>query len=180
MSITDELREYTEEQIKWMDMTKVHYRKLFAIADRIDAEHEEALLNVHTDLMDARGWVRWPKDADGEPLDEADFVEVIGEDYVTSIEWFALKGMEWYARLSAHTEFCADGSVDKIWMSDYVKVSELRRDKPTPTVEDVLREFADKYAFYKEVSIHPDLKAHEEVLRQYAAKLREMLAGDAE
>ena len=39
MSITDELREYTEKQIKWLDMSKVHYRKIFAIADRIDAEH---------------------------------------------------------------------------------------------------------------------------------------------
>ena len=43
MSITDELRNYTEEQIKWLDMTKVHYHKLFAIADRIDREHEQAV-----------------------------------------------------------------------------------------------------------------------------------------
>lgn len=43
-----------------------------------------------------------------------------------------------------------------------------------------LREFAEQYAFYKEVEkgIHPDLKAHEEVLRRFAAKLQ--LRGDAE
>lgn len=43
-----------------------------------------------------------------------------------------------------------------------------------------LREFAEAYAFYKgvEKGIHPDLKAHEEVLRRFAAKLR--LAGDVE
>ena len=43
MSITDELRVYTEKQIKWVDMTKVHYHELFRIADRIDAEHQKAL-----------------------------------------------------------------------------------------------------------------------------------------
>ena len=69
MSITDELREYTEKQIKWMDMTKVHYRKLFAIADRIDAA--------------ADGMVELPKDADGVPIrigDELDYLEALHTD----------------------------------------------------------------------------------------------------
>ena len=38
MSITEELREYVKEQISWLDASKVHYRKLLAIADRIDEQ----------------------------------------------------------------------------------------------------------------------------------------------
>lgn len=57
MSITNELREYIEKQIFWLDASKVHYRKLFAIADRIDSAHRSALEKVAAmvDEHDA-GW----------------------------------------------------------------------------------------------------------------------------
>lgn len=78
MSITDELREYIEKQIKWLDMTKVHYRNLFAIADRIDAEHERQLEVLYRDMSDAE-YVKLPKDADGEYIFPGDVLDGYGK-----------------------------------------------------------------------------------------------------
>lgn len=71
MGVADELREYTERQIKWLDMTKVHYRNLFAIADRIDAEHQKAVRELNDY---ASGSILLPRDADGKVIHIGDKV----------------------------------------------------------------------------------------------------------
>lgn len=85
-SITDELREYAEEN------ECESYRKLLtAIADRIDAEHAEAV----ADALQLRGepdrWVKLPVDADGVPIHVGD--ELDGLHYedgtVTGIQFGA-------------------------------------------------------------------------------------------
>ena len=168
--ITDELREWGESRA--MASTKETRR---AIADHIDAEHEMATSEFWQKInavpatdenMAERGWVRLPKDADGEYIHVGDVMECTEPLHpdvpkVFTVQRISLESDRWTLvayPASYRPESC--------------------RHHKQPTVEDVLQEFAEKYAFYKEVGIHPDLKAHEEVLRQYAAKLR--LAGEGE
>lgn len=85
MSITDELRE-------WMDRTTIRFddrgcllgtaEELTAIADRIDAAHERAVMSAMNDAlhhandesMAELGWVRLPLDADGVPINIGDVI----------------------------------------------------------------------------------------------------------
>ena len=86
MSITDELREwvkslYTPNSAQVKD-------KAFRIADRIDAEHEKACAESwmrghdvwasvgNEGVMAERGWIRLPKDADGEVIRIGDMMHV--------------------------------------------------------------------------------------------------------
>ena len=158
MSITDELREYTESQIKWLDVSKVHYRKLFEIADRIDAEHESKV------GCTADEWDYWesthielPKDAH----DECIYVGDMMDGYGKTIEVVELRiGRSGWVIVSR------DGSA-------YADTSAFAHHKP-PTVEDVLREMLYKAHIYdkREMELLPDLIA------EYAAKFQ--LRGDAE
>lgn len=148
MSITKELREYAEKQIKWLDMTKVHYRKLLAIADRIDAEHEAKVsywqgasykdgddegfasaddwLGQHEDAMAEHGWVRLPLDADGEPIHIGDVME-----WCDSGETLEVIG------IGDDCLYYLDGE-EAEWTA-----ARNKRHHHAPTVEDVLREFTD-------------------------------------
>lgn len=163
MSITDELR-------KWgYGFCGDTYDVVTAIADRIDAEHERQMVDAFEtrnsdENLEADGWMRLPKDADGKPIHVGDELENVDNP-------------------SSHGEVHRiELTPDTCWVfvNGFGRTSNHYRHYHKPTVEDVLREFADQYAFYSasEGGIHPDLKAHEEVLRQFAAKLR--LAGDAE
>ena len=184
MAITDELREYTEEQIKWLDMTKVHYRKLFAIADRIDAEHHAAIRRWQQEIDALRDELReavrlsedkasdmveLPKDADGEYIHIGDWMEN-GE----RVERIVLTDGSWepYVYLAKtpyvlHEYFCNE-------ISHYKQ----------PTVEDVLRDMHAKLdevtALYVGEAIDSDERDRDvaRIFAEYAAKLR--LAGDAE
>lgn len=187
MSITDELREYARHLHNvWYDPLDNVYTYttmdfapsldavrldgyVLAIADRIDAEHKrqaaEAFTNGAIDGIDMAEhsieYIKLPVDADGEPIHIGD---VLTDD----------------------AEFKSEGNVMRLMLEDDGWMVGLGCDgwtKPSihewhhhhvPTVEDVLREFADQYAFYKEVEkgIHPNLESHKEVLRQFAAKLR--------
>lgn len=87
MSIADELRKYARGY-----ETMVNH-KLLAIAGSIDAEHEKACddawndgyeadflgienwLTEHPQVMEHHGWVRLPKDADGEYIHVGDLME---------------------------------------------------------------------------------------------------------
>ena len=171
MSITDELRNYTEKQIKWLDMTKVHYRKIFSIADRIDAEHEEKVsywqgacyedgykegLADNEDAMAERGWVKLPVDADGEVIHIGDRVENNERVVRIVLTDGSCEPSVYVAKLPnvLHEYFCKE-------ISHYHE----------PTVEDVLREFVERW----HDTHHDDIPA---LFAEYAAKLR--LSGDAE
>lgn len=120
----------------------------------------------HEEELEKHGWVRMPEDADGRywfcgdkiMLPDGNVVEIIGI------------GGDWLYYCVASVAITVFGRIRAHDKHHYEQ----------PTVEDVLREFVDQYAFYSAIEgdIHPDLKAHEEVLRQFAAKLR--LAGDGE
>ena len=152
MSITDELREYTEKQIKWLDVSKVHYRKLFSIADRIDAEHERRMeeradryCELRTTMKER--YIELPKDADNVPWSVGDRDEdgnVVTELMLTSDGWCVFTDNDGHYR------------------------PERKRHYHTPTVEDVLREFADLVR-KERVEL---ATISEDTIAEYAAKLR--------
>lgn len=142
MSITKELREYAEKQIKWLDMTKVHYRKLLAIADRIDAEHQKAIRELNN-LADNS--VLLPVDADGVTWHVGDRTES-GQ----TIEAMGLNKHGWHFV----------GTVNEIDPA-------IHRHYHAPTVEDVLYESLKHFGAVEERT--PEV---EEWLHEQAAKLR--------
>lgn len=182
MSITDELRE-------WMNDNYPAWRKLRTGVsdqlDRIDAAHEEALREAYTkghndgfdrgfasaddwcaqheDAMAEHGWVRLPKDADGEYIHIGDRMKSGDGDVfiVSSVD---------YGLHSSHGR----GKFWMLWNEDadfYERAYECRHHKQ-PTVEDLLREMLDKWGEM------PSNMTNEAIVAEYAAKLR--LAGDAE
>lgn len=167
MSITDELREYTEKQIKWLDMTKVHYRNLFAIADRIDAEHESKV------GCTADEWDYWesthvelPKDADGEYIHIGDKVTCAAS--VWEVTGLRFTGGFWGICCTIFNDKGGSGT-------NVYPPSDLHH-YHAPTVEDVLCDFARLYDNIGGRENEDEL--WETLLAEYAAKLR--LAGDAE
>ena len=166
MSITDELREYIEKQIKWLDMTKVHYRKLFEIADRIDAEHERACKRERGEGIKIaeeaameemrQEYVKLPKDADGVPIHIGDV-------------------MDGTCPSGKHVNGTVNAIGDGVFWLSNVQFSlkpDYMHHYHAPTVEDVLCDFGIDW----ECSADGEDKTA--VLKEYAAKLR--LAGDAE
>lgn len=169
MSITEELREWAE---KYAELgAKYAAIDLIAIADRIDAAHEEALRAEYTrgksdgfddwcsqreDAMAEHGWVRMPEGADGEywfcgdkiMLPDGNVVEIIGIGGDWLYYCVASVAITVFGRIRAH---------DKCHYH-------------VPTVEDVLHEF---------ICDHEEGVRNEvDLIAEYAAKLR--LAGDAE
>lgn len=142
MGITDELRKYAEEQIKWLDMTKVHYRRLFAIADRIDAEHEKAMADSYLsgtptdEKLTELGWVRLPVDADGEYIRIGDVVDVMPTDKFTGHKNVVVTSVIFKRSAELVTVDTAD--------RPFTFMPNRIRHHHVPTVEDVLREFADE------------------------------------
>lgn len=143
MSITDELREYTEKQIKWLDMTKVHYRKLFSIADRIDAEHQKAIRELNN-LADAS--VLLPVDADGVPIRIGDVIA--------------------YKDNTKPKEVVALVPPSVVMVEDGPRHADMCRHYHEPTVEDVLHELVIEW----DCSLDCEDKA--DVIKEYAAKLQ--------
>lgn len=175
MNITDELRDYTEEQVKCLDMTKAQYYKLFAIADRIDAEHEKALtemhdaaydegysyvwigtddwLERHEEKMVKQGWMRLPKDADG-------------------VLWHIGDRDE-----NGRTVTAIKLGLDGFWIrvGCTYRIAKQARHYHAPTVEDVLREFAQECLSYATcVDDHEVVDA----IAEFSKRLK--LAGDVE
>ena len=172
MSITDELRKWAARELASWKMARERFDALTAIADRIDDEHEREVRQAHADGLNEQvdfhdnfipsHYILLPVDADGEPIHVGDEMECI-----TSLHPDVPKAFK-VQRISLESS----GWTLVAYPASY-KPENCRHVKQA-TVEDVLQEFADQYAFYKEVEkgIHPDLEAHKEVLRQYAAKLR--------
>lgn len=164
MGITDELREWFSDRLFMGN----GYAELVAIADRIDAEHERAMreeyqrgvndgydmgfasaddwLAYHEDAMAEHGWVRGPLDADGVPIRVGD--RLTDGEYAFTVDELAVYGDgSWSIRNE-------DGNA---WAACDVTHYHV------PTVEDVLREFAD------EVQRCCDT---EDTIAEYAARLR--------
>ena len=157
MSITDELREYVGN-FYYLFRYKDVREKLTAIADRIDAEHEKA----EQDLIDANNQmeqlcecsIRLPVDADGEVIHIGDRVENnerVVRIVLTDGSWEPSVYVEKLPNV-LHEYFCNEISHHH-----------------EPTVEDVLREFAEKVIDSQIPSVHP---TYEEAITEYAAKLR--------
>ena len=141
--------------------------RLLAIADRIDAAHEEAIASVMNDAlyhanekdMGELGWMRLPKDADGEYIhigDELD--DGLRRAFAPKkVKMLMLEDDEWALNFGGG------------WCS--LKNHEWRHHKQ-PTVEDLLRDYAS-------LILLADCRDDEDALvAEYASKFR--LAGDAE
>lgn len=160
MSITDELRHNIKgaEQLYGREC-----KRLTAIADRIDAEHEksvvDALLNdglpMSDEVMAELGWIRLPVDADGVPIhvgDVMDYLEALHTDVPARFkvqDMFYFGKGEWRLRAYPATY-----------------EPEKCRHYHALTVEDVLIEFGEWYA-------HTKGGCDEDgIIAEYAAKLQ--------
>ena len=166
MSITDELREYIANQQWCANGT------LSAIADRIDAEHQKATRELNN-LAGAS--VLLPIDADGVPFRIGDKVDSdhYEDGTVTGIQY----------------GLAANGAIRELvavrphgWDTATWHDPEEYAHHHEPTVEDVLREFAEKMnenmGMYTGEAIDADewREADARTVEKYAAKLR--LAGE--
>ena len=164
MSITDELRKEANKA-DW-----VHCTTLRNITDRIDAEHEAKVsywqgasykdgydegfasaddwLAQHEDAMAERGWIRLPKDADGE------YIHVGGrlDGYGKTIEVVELRhGRSGWVLISRD----GNGYADTFAFAHH-----------KPTVEDVLTEFGIDWEHEN------DCEDRAALLKEYASKLK--------
>lgn len=191
MSITDELREFAASEASdyddWVDGIR-------AIADRIDAAHRSALekLAAQVDRLEpedraepengvnwkeeARTWERYckeliterderyiplPVDADGEYIHMGDVMDT--EHFGTvEVEGFVHNAIAFYNYSGQPAYICTSPA------------NLCHRHHHAPTVEDVLREFADRVCN----SGHQWGLDAADTIAEYAAKLR--LAGEGE
>ncbi len=167
MSITNELR-------KWgYGFCGSSYEVVNAIADRIDAEHQKAIRELN-DFADAS--VLLPVDADGETIHVGDMMErgkARGHVIALMLSEYPKKwggGLHWGVQLEGEQ---APTALDLTF-----------RHYHEPTVEDVLREFAQEMSenigMYTSEAIDADewRDADNKTIAEYASKLR--LAGDAQ
>ena len=167
MSITDELRKWLKSLYTPNSATVKDEGE--HIADRIDVEHErqcaESWMRGHdawaaidrSDEMAEHGWIRLPKDADGEYIHVGD-VLTDGEYTFRVDELAAFGDGSWSIRNE-------DGNA---WAAcDVTHHHE-------PTVEDVLQKLLEQAVGYSDAHTTVALDA----IAEYAEKLR--LAGDAE
>ena len=149
MSITDELRKWAhgpDEGDDWLD-------RIDEFCDRIDAEHEAVVstacrlaAGLDDDALAKRGYIALPVDADGEYIHVGDVLYGYGK----TIEVVELRyGRSGWVLISRD----GNGYADTFAFTHY----------HAPTVEDVLREFAD------EVKRCCDTQ---DTIAEYAAKLR--------
>ena len=170
MSITDELRKEARGFGRYV-YTAPQADCLTAIADRIDAEHqkcidamwEDAKSHLSDESLTEQGWIRLPKDADGEPIRVGDVMEWVDiEGTVEVVCTVDAVGVDCF--------FAWDAANCRYAQKD---ANAYRHHRP-PTVEDVLAEFADKVCN----SGHQWGLDAKDTIAEYAAKLR--LVGDGE
>ena len=172
MAITDELRLFAADPYTGWVPTDKQQADLRAIADRIDAEHESACAEAYGNgvmsvpiALDESAWVKLPVDADGVPLHVGD--ELDGLHYedgtVTGIQY----GLAANGTISELVAVRPHGWDTATWHDP-----EEYRHRHAPTVEDVLREFADRVCS----SGHQWGLDAADTIAEYAAKLR--LAGE--
>lgn len=156
MSITDELRAWAKEHLS--------RSSILAIADLIDAEHqkcidglwEDAKYHLSDESLTEQGWVRLPKDADGEYIRIGDVMDS-RVDYLFDGKPFTVRALV----LCEDGWEVADGHFGNRYEPDSL------RHHHAPTVEDVLREMLYKAHIYdeREMELLPDLIA------EYAKRL---------
>lgn len=166
MSITDELREFAPH----VDPGKVALAgwkdALLAIADHIDAAHRSALEKLAAQLDESKdGWVRLPEDADGVPIHLGDDVT---SDYHES---GTVVGVQLIVNANGHV-ITTIAVRPHGWDTPTWYDPEGYRHYLAPTVEDVLREFADRVCN----SGHQWGLDAADTIAEFAAKLR--LAGE--
>lgn len=181
MSITDELREWASSELSY----KTRFDELIAIADRIDAEHEEAIqqaligeggVPATDENMAECGWIRLPVDADGVPIRVGDVVDVMPTDKFTGHRNVVVTSVIFRHSAALVTVDTAD--------RPFTFMPNRIRHHHAPTAEDVLREFAEKMnenmGMYVGEAIDADewRDADRKTIAEYAAKLR--LADDGE
>lgn len=158
--ITDEPRKYTEEQIKWLDMTKVHYIDEECAMQQEDAIDETlgGLMKMTDEKMAENGWVRLPLGVDGIPIHIGDVMDS-KVDYLFDGRPFEVRALV----------LCEDGwkAADSSFGNRY-EPNSLRHHHEL-TVEDVLREFAEKITDSQIPDVHP---TYEEAIVEYAQKLQ--------
>ena len=186
MAITDELREYARAfDHVWFksDGTAIFTtgippidadrgdKHMLRIADRIDAEHERGMddawdngyeadylgienwLIEHQQVMEHHGYIELPKDADGEYIRIGDVMAYADNT----------KPMEVVALVPPAVFLTEDGP----------RFADMCRHYHTPTVEDVLREFA--LACEDAGNAGPEVSR---IAAEYASKLRLVGEGD--
>lgn len=184
MSITDELREWAHG---FNGPWRRNEEMLLAIADRIDAEHERAVMSTMNDAlyhandesMAELGWVRLPKDADGEPIHIGDVMENLREDLEPQLHHrFRVYSIR-YRDYGQGCVLAEDGYPSILYSAEEC------RHYHEPTVEDVLRECCYKYhsVLIDDMNdainrVERDYIAPAEIIAEYAARLR--LRSDAE
>ena len=176
--ITDELRKWTPQINGYKLLRPCDEKELAAIADRIDAKHERLMqeqpctidmVPITDENMERHGWVRLPVDADGVPIHVGDELTWLDEEVSHKVTCITLE---------------SDGGW-WVFASGYGKRPDKLRHYHKPTVEDVLREMHEKLdevtALYVGEAIDSDERDHDEarIFAEYAARLREMLRGDA-
>ena len=187
--ITGELRKWAEGDTLRAGMSLRTARdQVLAIADRIDAEHEAKVsywqsssykdgydegfasaddwLGQHEDAMAEHGWIRLPLDANGEVVRIGDVMVMASHPFGCEDKPLVVDRMELSRGMHGEV-WCLALDTDR---SCWTQAAVLRH-YHKPTVEDVLREFAQRWD-------DPTHYAKGELVEQYAAKLR--LAGDAE
>lgn len=170
MSITDELRRFIEDPLLGIASQDLHIEVLTKIADHIDVAYhaayqdgENAILAVldkrgNADVdktMAEHGWYR-ALDADKKPIHLGDKVYQVKGGWV-----YTVKSISFYPDNTTVTFDCEHG-----FGSD--SAHNLRH-YHEPTVEDVLREFANQFA--PEATTLSD-QDFDEIISEYAAKLR--------
>lgn len=177
MSITDELRRYISGPAK-NGISHICEKAIINIAERIDEEHESACVEAYgngvesVELPDMTAYVKLPVDTDGVPIRVGDVLEVVYLDGTVGkpfeVHSILLEANEWFVSVQNGSHSYASRC----------------RHYHAPTVEDVLREFAQEMSenigMYTSEAIDADewRDADNKTIAEYAAKLR--LAGDAE
>lgn len=184
MSITDELRGYVKHLDSLFDDLCMVCEKLTAIADRIDAEHKRAIGYVNDydpETMAEHGWVRLPKDADGEYIhigDEMDGVdkydtlrEVSGE--VVTIHFDGM-GSGTYSHSVGLRVWSED---HKSYHVSYIDPdASVYRHHHKPTLEDVLEKALNEAAMLdRSDGYWPSAADVTNLVNECAAKVREVM-----
>ena len=174
MAITDELRLFAADPYTGWVPTDKQQADLRAIADRIDAEHESACVEAYGNgvmsvpiALDESAWFELPKDADGVPIHIGDYLhcDETGRD-------FPCRGYCCSVGKNGERRWTVECSYDAYsGTSEYVSARRCRH-RHDPTVEDVLREFADRYLDYEGIPSAGRRGVGEALMDEYAKQLR--------